>query len=68
METNITVNGKRESIGSALVLTEYLRGLGLNPETVVVERNGVILRPEEFASTRLQEADCLEIIHFVGGG
>ena len=40
----------------------------LDPDLVVVERNGRILRREEFDAMRLDREDRLEIVHFVGGG
>ena len=46
----------------------FLARHDLDPDLVVVERNGRILRREEFDRTALEPGDELEIVHFVGGG
>ena len=42
--------------------------LGLQPAQVAVERNKVIVRRADYATTRLGEGDRLEIVTFFGGG
>jgi thiamine biosynthesis protein ThiS len=51
-----------------LFLDAFLERSGLSPEGVVVEINGQILRPRDFANYILNAKDQVEIIHFVGGG
>lgn len=41
---------------------------GLEPELVIIERNGDILRRDTWKSTELTGGDELEIVHFVSGG
>ncbi len=63
----LTVNGSaREASGS---LFDLLSSLSIDPRSVVVEHNSVILRDRAtFASIALADADVVEIVHFVGGG
>jgi thiamine biosynthesis protein ThiS len=42
--------------------------LGLDPRTVVVERNREIVRRPQLSDTALTEGDAIELVHFVGGG
>ena len=64
----VTVNGERREAPAGATVLSLLESLGLDPTHVVVERNGEILRREDFPSTPLAEDDTLEIIRFVGGG
>ncbi len=64
----VTVNGERREAPAGATVLSLLESLGLDPAHVVVERNGEILRREDFASTLLAEDDTLEVIRFVGGG
>ena len=65
----ITVNGDERRIPSGWTLADLLASLKLDARTVVIERNGAILRDRSsFASLPLESDDALEIVHFVGGG
>jgi thiamine biosynthesis protein ThiS len=66
---SITVNGKERRVPSGWTLADLLSSLGLDARTVVIERNGIILRDRAaFASIELGAEDNIEIVHFVGGG
>ena len=68
-EVSITVNGADRRIPSGWTLADLLSSLGLDARTVVIERNGTILRDRvSFASIELGPDDTIEIVHFVGGG
>ena len=68
-EVVLRVNGTYRSVPSGWTLAELLASLELDARTVVVERNGTILRDRSsFASLDLAADDSLEIVHFVGGG
>lgn len=64
---SITVNGeaRRASAGS---IADLVRGLGLDPAKVAVERNGEIAPRSSLDTIALGDGDVLEIVHFVGGG
>lgn len=65
----LTVNGDERRIPARSTLADLLASLDLDARTVVVERNGTILRDRDsFASLALREDDTIEIVHFVGGG
>jgi thiamine biosynthesis protein ThiS len=65
----ITVNGEERRIPDGWSLADLLASLELDARTIVVERNGTILRDRSsFASVELVADDSLEIVHFVGGG
>jgi len=68
-EVVVTVNGQERRIPDGWSLADLLASLELDARTVVVERNGTILRDRSsFASVELVADDSLEIVHFVGGG
>jgi thiamine biosynthesis protein ThiS len=68
-EVVMTVNGQQRRIPEGWSLADLLASLELDARTVVVERNGTILRDRSsFASVELVADDSLEIVHFVGGG
>ena len=64
----IIYNGKDQDISEGLTLAELIRNLELNPDTVVAECNGAIVRREEYETYILPENGRLELIRFVGGG
>jgi thiamine biosynthesis protein ThiS len=65
----VTVNGEERRIPDGWSLADLLASLELDARTVVIERNGTILRDRSsFASVELVADDSLEIVHFVGGG
>ncbi|HEX2645142.1 MAG TPA: sulfur carrier protein ThiS [Thermoanaerobaculia bacterium] len=67
----ILLNGEphRLAAGPAgVTVLDLLAGLGRDPRTVAVERNGEIVRRADYAETRLQPGDRLEVVHFVQGG
>jgi thiamine biosynthesis protein ThiS len=68
-EIRLSVNGAERRIPEGWSLADFLASLALDPRTVVVERNGEIVRDRSsFASLELAADDSLEIVHFVGGG
>lgn len=64
----IRANGELRSVSAGTTVTGFLAGHDLDPDLVVVEKNGVILRRGAFDDTTLDPGDELEIVHFVGGG
>lgn len=68
-EIALQVNGVERTIPAGWTLADLLASLELDARTVVVERNGAILRDRSsFATVELATADSVEIVHFVGGG
>ncbi|MGH7551213.1 MAG: sulfur carrier protein ThiS [Gemmatimonadota bacterium] len=64
----VVVNGRVRAVPDGRTVQELLIELELEPEVVVVERNGGILSRARFAEVRLEAGDALEIVHIVGGG
>ena len=64
----VYVNGKETEVNEDQTVAALVAEKGLNPDTVVVEHNMVILPKEEWPQLVLTAEDKLEIISFVGGG
>ena len=64
----ITVNGEKRELGENLTIAEMLENLKLPAERIAVELNREVVRKKDWESVRLNDADKIEIIHFVGGG
>lgn len=64
----ITLNGERQDFDSPITVGELLVKLGIDPETVVIERNLDILEREDFDKINIEEGDNIEIIRMVDGG
>jgi sulfur carrier protein len=64
----LVINGDDRTVQRADTVEQLLAELGLDARAVVVELNRVIIRRPALASTPLAEGDCVEIVHFVGGG
>ncbi|MBT2135303.1 sulfur carrier protein ThiS [Croceibacterium sp. LX-88] len=64
---NLTINGEPRR-SAASTIAELVTELGLKPEKVAVEHNGVIAPRSTLGGVALADGDVLEIVHFVGGG
>ncbi|MBI2435169.1 MAG: sulfur carrier protein ThiS [Candidatus Hydrogenedentes bacterium] len=64
----ILLNGEQKDVAADATLLSLVEQLGLNPKTVVAQRNDEIVERAEFAATHLQDGDRLELVRFVGGG
>ena len=64
----IVANGEQRTIPDGQTLAGFLAGRELDPDVVVVERNGEIVPRALFGELRLEAGDRLEVVHFVGGG
>lgn len=65
---DITLNGKPRSLATGTSIAELLNQLQLDCQQVVVENNRRIVSRQRHADTILQDGDCIEVVHFVGGG
>jgi sulfur carrier protein len=64
----IVLNGEPHRLAAGSTLLDLVAGLGRDPRTVAVERNGEIVRRPDYAATVLAAGDRLEVVHFVQGG
>jgi thiamine biosynthesis protein ThiS len=63
----VVINGDAREIPDGASVSELIVHLAL-AGPVAVERNRAIVPRAEHPSTRLNDGDVLEIVHFVGGG
>ena len=68
---NIKLNGESKTVSHSdkeFLLEDLITHLGYKPQLVVVELNGLIIKPQEWIKTKVKDGDCLEVVTIVGGG
>jgi thiamine biosynthesis protein ThiS len=65
---DVVLNGEPHRISEGDTVADLVAGLGRDPRTVAVERNGDLVPRAHFGETRLEAGDRLEVVHFVQGG
>jgi thiamine biosynthesis protein ThiS len=63
----IRLNGEMLEI-DALDIHTLVSARNLDPSTLVVEHNHILVRQTAWAQTLLREGDTIELLSFVGGG
>jgi sulfur carrier protein len=64
----IVLNGEKKEIEAEVTLDRLLDLFSLPKQRVAVERNKAVVRKSDWPSTRVNDNDVIEVIHFVGGG
>jgi sulfur carrier protein len=64
----VQINGEARDFNPPLTLAGLVEQLGMKTDRVAVELNRSIVARDQWPKTSLEEGDCLEIVHFVGGG
>jgi thiamine biosynthesis protein ThiS len=64
----VVLNGEPHRIPDGATVADLVAGLGRDPRTVAVERNGELVPRARFGETRLGRGDKVEVVHFVQGG
>jgi sulfur carrier protein len=64
----VKINGKEEEVAENLTVQQMITDRKLNPKTIIVELNGLVLKPDLWKSTFLISGDKMEIIRILGGG
>ena len=64
----ITVNGEKREIEKEVTLDRLLDLFSLPRQRVAIELNNAVVRRQDWETTRVNDADHIEVIHFVGGG
>lgn len=64
----IRVNGEAREVANVSTLADLVEHLAMKADRVAVELNREIVPRTNWAATRLNDGDELEIVHFVGGG
>jgi thiazole synthase len=62
------LNGKEQILEETITLEAFLLQHGYDLRTIAVERNNEIVPKATYANVILQDADRLEVVHFMGGG
>ena len=65
---DLLLNGEPYRVPAGATVADLVAGLGRDPRTVAVERNGDLVPRACFPETRLGAGDRLEVVHFVQGG
>jgi len=64
----ITINGEIKELEGEVNLNRLLELFSLPSQRVAVELNREVVRRKDWENTTIQDADRIEIVHFVGGG
>ena len=64
----ITCNGETKELTQNTTLVSFIRDMDINPDTVVAECDGRIIKRDEYDTLVLSDGNVLELIRFVGGG
>jgi thiamine biosynthesis protein ThiS len=64
----ITINGEKKEIQTDVNLSQLLENLSLAKERIAIELNKTVVRKKDWESIKINDADRIEIVHFVGGG
>ena len=64
----VFVNGETKEISEEINLIELLKHFSLPQERIAVELNARVIRKKDWETIKINDADKIEIIHFVGGG
>ena len=64
----ITANGETFELPATQTIAEFVRGRGLDPRFVIVERNGEPLERSRYESVKLEDGDRIELVRAVAGG
>ncbi|HEX2031204.1 MAG TPA: sulfur carrier protein ThiS [Actinomycetota bacterium] len=64
----VVANGAELDVPDGVTVAEFIRGRGLDPRYVVVERNGEPLERPRYEATPLADGDRLELVRAVAGG
>lgn len=64
----IQLNGEARQFDGEPTLTQLVDALGLTGRRIAIEVNEEIVPRSLHAQTRLNDGDCIEIVHAIGGG
>ena len=64
----VFINGDAKEIPGEINLSELLKRFSLPQERIAVELNKEVVRKKDWETVKINDADKIEIIHFVGGG
>ncbi len=65
---HITINGTQKKVNSSISLIDLIQKTCKNPEFVIAEVNGNIIKKNVWGQKVINDGDTLELVSFVGGG
>ena len=63
----VKINGESRDV-DGMSIQDFLKQENYKTERIVVERNMEIVPKPDYASTKMEDGDEIEIVSFVGGG
>ena len=64
----IIINGRVKEFKEALNLKAVIEQLCKNPQHIIAEVNGLVIKNDRWSNCHVKEGDTLELVNFVGGG
>ncbi|MCL6560117.1 MAG: sulfur carrier protein ThiS [Firmicutes bacterium] len=64
----VVLNGRKADLPEGITVADLVAQKNLDPEAVIVEHNGELVKKDTWPVLVLKENDRLEILRFVGGG
>ncbi len=64
----IILNGKKNILKKNISIYNLIKDIDLDDSKIAIELNGEIIPKSNFKSHIVFEGDCIEIVHFIGGG
>jgi len=64
----IVLNGEKTEIAGSITLAQLVEQVTDRGERVAVELNREVVRRGDWSDRLINDADRIEIVHFVGGG
>ena len=62
------INDEKFTFDEELNVSQLLEQMEIDPDRIVVEHNGELIKKESFDSHIVRSDDRLELLEFVGGG
>lgn len=62
------INDEKFTFNEELNVSQLLEQMEIDPDRIVVEHNGELIKKESFDSHIVKSDDRLELLEFVGGG
>jgi sulfur carrier protein len=64
----VKINGEETDVAEDITIQKLVLERKLNQRTIIVELNGLVLKPDLWRYTILNPNDKLEIVRILGGG
>lgn len=65
---SVTINGEKKEVPAEVDLDKLLELFSLPKQRVAIELNNQVVRRVDWRETIVRDNDCIEVVHFVGGG